>query len=153
MADETRKPKFAFMPTPWAYGKLDLQYELIECGVLNGRLVERHYPKSWEEAVIEVARAQAQQRYAERRPLLEEWQRLLPEREKEYATQYEARKQDPTLPKPARVPDAPYMPTIPEKLVLVGLNDLRDCYEIVFDPHDIGGEVDPMMLLNFRRKI
>jgi hypothetical protein len=80
MADETRKPKFAFIATPRMYGKLDLQYELIVCGVLNGPLIERHYPKSWEAAVITVgtpeARAQAQQQYAERLPLIQEWQRL-----------------------------------------------------------------------------
>ena len=45
------------------------------------------------------------------------------------------------------------MPTVHEKLLLVGLNESRDCYEITFDPHDLGGQVDPMMLLNFRRKV
>jgi hypothetical protein len=31
------------------------------------------------------------------------------------------------------------------------LNATRDYYEVVWDPHDIGGRIDPTMLLNFRR--
>ena len=59
MSDETRKPKFEFMPTARTYGKLDLQYELIVCAVFDGRLIERHYPKSWEEGVIKVGTREA----------------------------------------------------------------------------------------------
>jgi hypothetical protein len=30
---------------------------------------------------------------------------------------------------------------------------LRDALDIVADPHTMGGRMDPMMLLNFRRKV
>jgi hypothetical protein len=32
------------------------------------------------------------------------------------------------------------------------LNASRDSFEVVWDPHDIGGRIDPMRLLNFRRE-
>jgi site-specific recombinase XerD len=55
-------------------------------------------------------------------------------------------RKDKTLPKPVRPQQTTYLIAVPPKLVLMGLNDNRDCYEVVYDPHDIGGDIDPMML-------
>ena len=35
----------------------------------------------------------------------------------------------------------------------VGVNADRNACEILYDPHDIGGQADPTMLLNFCRKV
>ena len=44
-------------------------------------------------------------------------------------------------------------PSVRPKINILVMNEARDGYEIVLDPHDIGDETDPMMSLNFRCKI
>jgi hypothetical protein len=39
----------------------------------------------------------------------------------------------------------------PIATLLVGLNGNRDAYEGAYDPHDIDGQIDPVMLPNFSR--
>ncbi len=132
---EHRPPKFDFMPRPRTYGRLDISAELIVCSVMNGRLVPRHYPESWQSAVNlvgtaeEHARQRAHADETRTKEYEEEWRRANSKRKYFY-------------PEPYPVP-----------MLLMGLNEARDGYEIVLDPHNIGGEVDPMMLLNFRRKV
>jgi hypothetical protein len=130
-----RPPKFDFQPKLRSYGKLDISAELVVCSVNNGRLLPISYPKSWEEAVIKVSTAEEHDR-----------QRAYSDKTRTKEYQEEFLKQNPTR-RYAYV--APY----PQPTLLLGLNDARDSYEIVYDPHDLGGQVDPMMLLNFRRKV
>jgi hypothetical protein len=130
-----RPPKHDFHPKLRPYGKLDISAELVVCAVHQGRLIPQHYPTSWEDAVTKVGTAEAHARlraYADRT------------RTKEYQEEFLR-----WNPKRKYVDIASY----PTPTLLMGLNADRDAYEIVYDPHDLGGQIDPMMLLNFRRRV
>ena len=153
---EDRKPKFAFEPTLRRYGQLDISSELIVCTVHGGRLIPNSYPKSWEDGVMMVGTAEARKKsvdYATATNADYE-QRLTDYRERMVA--HEAAlamwKDNHEGPRP-KPPQYPSKITVSPVTLLVALNEARDCYEIVYDPHDLGGLVDPMMLLNFRRKV
>lgn len=130
-----RPQKFDFRPRFRAYGKLDISAELVVCSVEAGRLLPHYYPKSWEDAVTTVGTAEQHAR-------LRDYANST--RTKEYEEQYFK-----LNPKRKYVDIAPY----PIPKLLLGLNENHDAYEIVYDPHDLGGQLDPMMLLNFRRML
>jgi hypothetical protein len=46
-----------------------------------------------------------------------------------------------------------YIGRNPEPRVLLGLNVKGDCYEVVYDPNGLEELIEPMMLLNFMRKL
>jgi hypothetical protein len=123
-----RPPKFDFVPKLTTYGKLDISHELIVCGVYGGRPVPHTYPKSWEEAVITVDHS---------KPISEE--------RRTWPAERPSKKFIGPMPFATR-PN-------PNPVLLMGLNEARDAFEVVYDPNDLAGQIDPMMLLNFRRKL
>jgi hypothetical protein len=145
-----RKPKFDFMPTLRTYGKLDTSKELLVCTVIEGRVVVDHcaLADSWETCVMNVGSPKSLQAEIEKvtaynadlprvqledDAIIEAWNAENPDKKpKKSVTRHEQR--------------------LPVKRLVMGLNEPRDAYEVVYDPHDIAGEIDPMMLLNFRRK-
>jgi hypothetical protein len=110
---------------------LNTSRQLIICLVgSDGTLTPWQFPDSWEDGVVQVRS---------------------PEHLRAYAAQMrtEAWKADYLR----RHPNKQHVPIAPEStpLLMLGLNATRDYYEVVWDPHDIGGRIDPTMLLNFRR--
>jgi len=164
-----RLPKFTFVPRPKTYGKLDISHELIVCRVHQGRLIEAQYPSSWEAGVNVVGTAEQLRRYLDYRQAYDEW----------WAQHAAWRAENNIPPEPhygrntssrvgqrqwkdyeaavAGKPPEPSKRFAPvkfcERLVLLGLNDRRDSYEVIYDPHGLEADIDPMMLLNFRRKV
>jgi len=157
-----RPPKFAFKPTLRAYGKLDIVAELIICTVNDGR-IQPHaaifqyssryplgavaYPKSWEEGVQAVGTVESYRADLER---ANKWNASIPAQMEGQRQDIEKWQRDNPTKKPRRL-ERMYHQPVPVKLVLMGLNDARDAYTPVYDPHGLEAEMDDMMLLNFRR--
>jgi hypothetical protein len=130
-----RPSKYDFEPRQQTYGRLDMTAELVICAVYAGRLVQNRYPKSWADAVVEVDSSKPTPEARPNRP----WKRGAPWCKI-------------VTPRPRR-PDASDTRPNPTPLVLLRLNAARDAYEVMYRPNDLGGLIDPTILLNFRRTI
>jgi hypothetical protein len=114
---------------------LNISRPLIVClARSDGTLTPWQFPDSWEDGVVQV-----------RSPTTIEHLRAYPSQ-----THTEEWKAD----YPRRHPKMQCVPVAlePTPLLMLGLNASRDSFEVVWDPHDIGGRIDPMRLLNFRRE-
>lgn len=182
MSDEPkdRPPKFEFVARPRVYGDLDTRRVLIVCRVIDKKLAEAHYPLSWAEGVARVGNVEDyRRRFAEReaaRAAHAEWrlaydawrERHQVPRTPSYVKEtqstvgrkeWEVYNEAADKAKAAGDPEPQpkhndYVLSQPvEQFVLVALNDTKESYEIVYDPHGLEGIIDPMMLLNFRRRL
>lgn len=153
-----------------------MEGKLVEASVVRGDIAGYYtaYPKSWEEGVNAVGtrekRAKDLQYLAESRAKWEEWEQLRKAWEEQHgepphvdyqrgttsATGREQwRQYDEFMQGKPPYPEKPFAPRSndPDPLLMMGLNSERTGYEAVYDPHDIAADIDPMMLLNFRRTL
>ena len=119
------------MATDHVARTLNTSRQLIICLVRSdGTLTPWQFPDSWEDGVVQVRSPEHLRAHAAQ-TRTEQWKA-------DYLRRH---------------PNKQHVPIAPEltPLLMLGLNATRDYYEVVWDPHDIGGRIDPTMLLNFRR--